>query len=69
MSERSERRAQPAVGDNRCATREQLIVVFVRNRLDVAWGADRVSAQRWSKREDCLHCLAGNRVADALDEG
>jgi hypothetical protein len=69
VGESSERRAQPAVGDDRCATWEQLIVIGVRTRLDFARGADRLGAHCRSQGQDRVHCLTVECVTDALDEG
>lgn len=65
VDESPQRRAQPAVGDDRCAAWEQVIVIGVGTRLDVGWGADRLSAHCRSQGEDCVHSLTADRVADA----
>ncbi len=69
VGESSQRRAEPAVSDDRCAAWQQLIVVCVRNCLDVACEADRLGAHRGSQREDRVDVLTGDRAADPLDEG
>jgi hypothetical protein len=43
VGESSERCAHPAVCDDRCAAREQLIVIGVRHRVDVAWEVERAA--------------------------
>jgi hypothetical protein len=56
------------MGDDRGAAWEQLIVIGVGTRLDVAWGADRLGAHCRPQGEDRVHCLTVDRVADALDK-
>jgi hypothetical protein len=69
MDESSKGRAESAVGDDRLAGCEQLIVVRVWDGLDIVRDADVFRWHRRSQREDRVHVHTRDGVTDPLDQG